>query len=242
MNKNSKRLEILERIEHGELSPEEGARLLKEFAQMEADPSSRKSRKTAMEVLESVERGELSAQEASEQLKGAGGAKSSHTINIIGPEDRNKIPAISKFESEQWRRWWQIPLWVGFGILLLGGFWMNAAYQSSGANLWFYCAWAPLLLGLLLMVIGAQSCSSRWLHIRVKHDEAGRKQNVAFSLPLPLGLSAWALRNFGYLIPNLDATGVDEIIEALDKQTGETPFYVEVEDDTDGEHVEIFVA
>ena len=53
---------------------------------------------------------------------------------------------------------------------------------------------------------------------------------------------AWFLRTFGRYIPQLDQTSLDEIILAIGETTSpETPIYVQVDDDEDGDQVEIYI-
>jgi len=91
------------------------------------------------------------------------------------------------------------------------------------------------------MALAWGSRTARWLHVRVHQKEGERPQNISISLPLPLHLIAWLLRNFGSYIPNLDATGLDEVILALDKTSPEAPLYVEVNEGSDGERVEVYI-
>jgi hypothetical protein len=55
-------------------------------------------------------------------------------------------------------------------------------------------------------------------------------------------MTAWFFRVFGGKIPGLQDTSVDELIMALGDSTNpENPLYIEVEDDEDGERVEVFI-
>jgi hypothetical protein len=55
-------------------------------------------------------------------------------------------------------------------------------------------------------------------------------------------MTAWFLRVFGDFIPGLQGTSVDELIIALgDSTSPEKPLFIEVEDDEDGERVEVFI-
>jgi hypothetical protein len=67
-------------------------------------------------------------------------------------------------------------------------------------------------------------------------------RNITFGFPLPLGLAAWFLRNFGHTIHGLQNTNVDDIVQILDatNKSGE-PFIVNVNDDEDGERVQVYI-
>ena len=129
------------------------------------------------------------------------------------------------------------------GITIVGGVLMYAAMQATGtSSFWFACAWLPFLLGIAVIVLAWSSRNVRWIHIRVRQSPGERPQTIALSFPIPIRLTAWILRHFGHHIPNMEHTGLDEIILALgDKTSPETPFYVEVDEGEDGEKVEIYI-
>jgi hypothetical protein len=57
-----------------------------------------------------------------------------------------------------------------------------------------------------------------------------------------LGLTAWFLRNFGHNLRGMGKTNVDEIIQVLDATgTSGAPLIVNVNDDKDGEHVQVYI-
>jgi hypothetical protein len=101
----------------------------------------------------------------------------------------------------------------------------------------------PFLLGMILIVIGATSRSSRWMYVNVdrSHQEEWPK-HITLALPLPLGLVSWFLANFGSHIDGLNRTSVDEIIQAIamTKHVNE-PLIVNVDEGNDGEKVQVFI-
>jgi len=238
----SERLEILNRIENGEISPEEGARMLEEITEGKKKDKTPKAL-DQMSILNRIERGEISSEEGIRLLQGEG-----DRIAIIStPSKRKKEsddnpretpPRISEEEMNKWKNWWTYPLYFGIGLTVLSAFWMNSAYQNSGYGFWFLCSWLPLLIGIALMALSWHSRTGTWLHVRVR----SKRQRVAVSLPLPLGLTSFIFRNFGHFIPHMDNTSLDEIIVAL-KETAEsgTPFHVQVDEGEDGEQVEVFI-
>ncbi len=142
--------------------------------------------------------------------------------------------------AKRWRSWWWIPMWVGIGITVLGGLFMYLAWNSGGFGFWFACAWFPFLFGVLIMALAWASRTARWLHLRVYQKPGEHPQKIAISLPLPLGLASWGARTFGRRIPNMENMNLDEMVMALKHATPESPFFVEVQED-DGERVEIYI-
>ena len=145
-------------------------------------------------------------------------------------------------DIEKWRRWWMIPMWVGVGVTVLGGLLMLWVLQAAGIGFWFFCAWAPFLLGVFVIVLAWQSRTARWLHLRVYQKPGDWPQKIAISFPLPIRLTAWFLRVFRDKIPGLQSTSVDELILALENSaTPDNPLFVEVNEGEDGERVQVFI-
>jgi hypothetical protein len=77
------------------------------------------------------------------------------------------------------------------------------------------------------------------MHLRI--SEQGRRK-MAFSFPVPLGLAAWAIRIAQPFVPQLRDTGVDEVILAVrDSASRGEPLFIDVQDDEDGERVELYI-
>jgi hypothetical protein len=62
---------------------------------------------------------------------------------------------------------------------------------------------------------------------------------VRISMPLPLKLAAWVLGFVRRFVPKLKETAVDEVIMSLSES--DQPFYVDVTDAEDGEHVQVYI-
>ena len=203
----------------------------------------------AMEILKKVGSGALSVEEGAQllqDLENHAQAADRLTAPIIDQsssfvaqsaaapqaEDIDPVPDLS-----WWKKGWLIPFWVGTGILVFGAMQMGWAYSSKNF-FWFYCAWLPMLLGLLVLFLSWWSQKARWVHVRVQDADGSR---VSISLPLPLGLAGWGLRTFGRFIPNMKEelfTNLPGIFDALSKEQG--PASVEVNDE-DGSRVRVYV-
>ncbi len=223
MTNEAERLQILEMIEKGVISAEEGVRLLNSL-QGEAEP-------TALPPIAPT--------------SSAGGANAAAPEVIIGepvPEDK---PARSSSdfaaETRKWRGWWWIPLTVGIVITALSGFLMVLAYQSGGFGFWFACLWFPLLLGVLVISLAAASRTARWLHVRVHQEPGEWPRTIAISMPIPIRFTAWLMRVLKPFIHIEENINLDEIILALEKLSPEQPLYVHVDEGESGERVEVFI-
>jgi hypothetical protein len=143
-------------------------------------------------------------------------------------------------DIEGWKRWWQIPLAIGVALIVLGSGLMASAVQASGIGFGFLCATLPLALGVVLAAAAWGSRSARWLHVRIRTGQASWPRAIAISIPIPIRLTAWALRTFRPDIPPLRGTSLDELILALESTSADAPLYVEV-DEGGGERVQVFI-
>jgi len=204
-------------------------------------------------ILKMVEDGKINADEAMKLMKALD--ESSMEMEIIeaapasssGPEAESdsKKPNAPEFEevAHRARRLWQIPLWIGVFITVLAAYWMYILVSTANYGFWFYFAWLPLLLGILMIALFASSRTSRWLYVNVQQAEGSEgPRNITLGFPIPLGLASWFLRNFGNNIEGLRQANVDEIIELLSKGiSAREPLIVNVDEAEHGEHVQVYI-
>ncbi|OGO10613.1 MAG: hypothetical protein A2Y93_15380 [Chloroflexi bacterium RBG_13_68_17] len=132
-----------------------------------------------------------------------------------------------------WRDGWLVPFALSLALTAFGG------WAASHQGWWWLAAGPALFVGIFGMVASVLSRTSPWVHIRVRSRRPGGDR-LTISLPLPVRLVAWALRLAGPWTPGLDRTTVDELLMALDGNvSAESPLYVLVDDDEDGERVEV---
>jgi hypothetical protein len=213
MTPDSERLEILNMIQEGTISTAEGLKLL--------------------EALDE------SFDYKSEETTGFT-SSGEHLESNQSPFTENTQQVND--DIQKWKEWWILPFGLGVGSILLGGALMYWAWSVRGFSFGFVMAWIPFLAGIGLSVLGWNSKTGPWIHIRIQQRSGEKPARIAFSLPLPVRFSAWVLRVFGGFIPKLDATGLDEIILALGSSSAEDqPLSINVRDD-DGEQVDIYLA
>lgn len=186
-------------------------------------------------ILKMIETGAISAEQGLALLN----ALESHTAD----EETGPSPAASPTPppevAQHWRHVWLYVVYAGAAIVTIGALLLYAMY-AGGSAWWGVCGWPVLALGVGVVVLGAWSRTARWLHVRV----TGRKERVAISMPLPLKLAAWAMKTGQRLMPEkFKATGLDEVIMSLEDSLDESggPFYVNVTDEQDGEHVQVYI-
>lgn len=199
------------------------------------------TRDEKMNIFYQVKSGELSVQEADRLLQAVDERSRSET-SAESPQDAAGSPGVSPEEIAPglgwWKYAWMIPLWIGIGIMVLSALFINWAYINT-RFFWFYCAWLPLALGILVMLLGVWSQQARWVHIRIQ-DSDGPK--ISFGIPLPIRLASWVLRVFGSRIPALKEKNLDQLPDIFDA-LGDTcdPISVEVDDEKDGGRVRVYI-
>lgn len=220
---SNERLEILNRIESGEIEVSEAIKRL----QGEEEPEE------AMDVLDKLEEGEIDVQEALLRLEEASNAR-----DFDGTSVRTSFPSESTDHvPKKWRDWWLVILASSLGVIALSG-WLGTI-----GGWWWICAGPGLLLGFVLLVVAFGSRDAPWLHLRVDTGQQSWPRHIALSFPIPIRLASWGLKTWGPKIPRLNDTAVDELILALEGNLSkDNPIYIEVEDDeTTGERVQIFL-
>jgi hypothetical protein len=200
-------------------------------------------------ILQMVEEGKISAEQAATLMRALETDVAEAGIEVVEAESTSGFKggetSAPEFEDvkARARRFAMIPLWVGILVAVLSAWGIYGIQQNAGMNFWFYCLLAPLFLGVLLIIIGAGGQSSRWLYVNVDRRYAhDGPRNITLGFPLPLALTSWFLRTFGHNIHGMKNTNVDDIIQILDAtgKSGE-PFIVNVNDDEDGEHVQVYI-
>ena len=213
MTSESERLEILEMIQKGTISPDEGLKLIEAIG-------------------ESDEISELEYASAKAELE-----------EIIEPVTTNDyVQEIDQEDLSKIKGWWIIPFSIGVTITVLGGALMYWAWAAHGIGIGFVAAWLPFLIGIGLLALGWNSRTGPWIHIRVKQKPGEKPERIAISFPIPNRFFAWSLRTFGSFIPKMNLSGADEILLALGNYSqGDAPLTIDVDDSDDGEKVKIYI-
>ncbi len=213
MTAENERLEILEMIQKGTISPEEGMKLIEAIG-------------------ESWENSEMEYSIAKAELEGS-----------FEPNEANEYTQeVDQDHFNNLKSWWIIPFWIGVAITVMGGSLMYWAWSAHGIGFGFVASWIPFLIGVGLLVLGWNSRTGPWLHIRIQQKPGEKPGRIAISFPIPNRFFAWSLRTFGSFIPNMNLSGADEILLALGNYSqGDTPLTIDVDDSDDGEKVRIYI-
>lgn len=83
---------------------------------------------------------------------------------------------------------------------------------------------------------GLTASGAKWLRVRVTDVNSGRSKAT---VQIPLALMDAGMKIGAHFAPEIDGVNMDQLMEAL--RSGMTGKIIDVTDDEDGEHVEIFV-
>ncbi len=206
-----------------------------------------------LEILDMIQRGTINAQEGLKLIEALGETQDNldeeYLLAKARLEEGTEPEAGDEFDPqpivedlEKWKKWWIIPFWIGVGITIFGAALMYWAWSAWEISFGFILAWIPFLLGIGILVLGWNSRTGPWLHLRIQQKPGDKPKRISISFPLPIRFFAWSLRTFGNLIPGLNATGVDEIILALGESAhAETPLFIDVNEGDEGEQVKIYI-
>jgi hypothetical protein len=233
------RIEILDRLERGEISPEQAAQLLSQETPGEPKPP---QPETAMGVLEQLERGEIDTEEAARRLSSKAAAaaqrEQSHKRRESAGASSSK-PRVEVFtagettQPKQKREWWLVPMLFGVLFTVLAALWMRAD-AANGIGLGFVCAWLPLGIGLILILVAVISRNGPWARMQVNSRKASGRVNFVMDMPVPVGVATTALKTVGRYVPGIDETDVDKMTEAFAEiqRTG-NPIHIQANEDDD---------
>ena len=140
------------------------------------------------------------------------------------------------------RKFAMIPLWIGVLLTVLFAGLMYSSLQSSGFGFWFYCLTFPFLFSVFLVALTAGGMNSRWLFVDVRQKPGEKPGRITLGFPVPLGLVAWFMRNFGHHMPGMEREKVEGIVEMIRMTAkSDSPLIVNAQDDEDGERVMVYI-
>lgn len=213
MTEDPARTKLLHMIENGEISPEDGLRLLK--------------------VFEAGYSGEHEVEQVPPDIS----EQATQTLEF-NPESQSV--GLNEARIKNLKRWWLLPFALGLILTIIGAYWMYLGYSTKGLSWGFWLSWVPFGIGVLMMVLSAISSYSKWIFIKVHEKKVNHPVNLTLAFPLPIKLAGWFLRTFAGNLKSKDKVPVETIMSMLDSDISkDSPFYVNVEDDDD--HVEVFI-
>lgn len=231
---SEERQKILQMISAGKITADEGTRLLNALSgnplpDRPLPPEQPQTAPPADQAAAADRAEETAAPEQSAQQEPASTPESA----VIDP------PPPIDVKMPDTRHWWQVPFWIGTAVLIAGAFIVAGALSSGAVCLVLLCGLPLLFVGLIMIIVAWFARHGPWVHIRVKNDRPG-EHNINLSVPLDLGVVA--VRVAEPFVPQMRHTGLDDVIVSLkDNMKKDQPVIIDVNDDEDGEHVQVIV-
>ena len=222
---SEERKKILQMVAEGKISAEGAAGLMRAL-DGDADPDTDQADESAEAEVEVIQ---------------------SHTGSSYGSDASSgsrpaEAPEFDRIK-ERARRFALIPLWVGIFITVFSAWAIYSIQQNVGVNFWFYCMTLPLLLGVLLITLGAGGRTSRWIYIDVDRQNAAPgdgPRRITLGFPIPLGFVAWFFENFGHNFTGMNKGRVEGIIQMMNAtRDSKEPLMINVDDDD--AHVQVYI-
>jgi hypothetical protein len=202
-------------------------------------------------ILEMVEQGKISAEEAATLMRALDDAvdelddlpadhdDAEAPVEVIEHRsgfsyERPEAPEFDQIKARA-RRFALIPLWIGVFVTVLSAWIIYSIQQNAGVNFWFYCMSLPLLLGVLLIALGAGGRTSRWIYVDVDRRDAKSgdgPRRITLGFPIPFGFVAWFFENFGRNIQGMDKRKAEGIVQFMHAtKDSQEPLMINVDDD-----------
>jgi hypothetical protein len=215
-----KRQRILQQIEAGEISVDDGLKMLENLQPTGSD-----------DVLDQLESGKIDVEEAIQRIVPTQGSKNQGDSVESSPE------IIQSERMPDWRSWWYLLLGFGLAGIAAGG-WLGTV-----GGWWWVCAIPTLFLGALFFVLALASFRSPWLHVRIDTGQETWPKRISFGLPVPFRFISWVLRRWGSRMSGLDNTALDELLLSLEGNlSSANPLVIDVHEDGDrGERIRVFL-
>ena len=222
---SEERKKILQMVAEGKISAEGAAGLMRALDE-DADPDTDQEEESSEAEVEVIQNR----------------AGSSHESDASSASSRAEAPEFDRIK-ERARRFALVPLWVGIFITVFSAWAIYSIQQNMGVNFWFYCMTLPLLLGVLLITLGAGGRTSRWLYIDVDRRDArpgDGPRHITLGFPIPLVFVAWFFENFGHNFNGMNKGRVDGIIQMMNAtKDSKEPLMINVDDDD--AHVQVYI-
>jgi hypothetical protein len=244
-----RRMSILHRVESGELSPEDGNYLLAELEEgaLEAEGGPEQPDRIVWQTtLAPVKENPVPAEPNDDPPSPVPAAEP-----LADDPPQPQVPVVERVQpvetgpeirpSPGWRGLWALPFLLGLFLTLVSVNWMYLGYAAAGLGWGFWLSFFPLALGIGLMWAGWEMRKARWLHLRVRQQPGQKPAVVSISLPLPIGLTRWAVQHFGKFSPGVNGQNVGDILDEMDQAlSANGPMHIYVDGDR-GEKVELWI-
>lgn len=207
---DSERAQILKMIDEGKISAEEGLKLMQALAEDETAETEDES-----PYVETDPGGEAEWEPA--------------------PPD----PVVERLKRRV-RSFYLIPLFGGTFLTVFIAWVMYQSIQNDSLGFVFYCLLFPtLLLGILLLTLGAASQNSSWVYVDVQQKPGKKPGRILFGFPL--NLARWLMNTFKGTMPFKEREKAEMMMQVMNDTTRSEPIVVQVDEGEDGDKVNVYI-
>lgn len=180
-------------------------------------------------VLEMIENGKLSAVEGLNLMNVLMDIDDDPQPETNFPPQDTISETLQQPYTNKWNWLWQIPLWLGIILVVLGTIDLFLVIRSIGFGIWFILAWLPLLAGVFWIAFAWECRSAHWLCLQIRQKWGERRANYSFGFPMPLRFVTWLLSIFGDKIPPEKKQSLKQLIQTLETQTSSKyPIFIDI--------------
>lgn len=213
MDKENLRLNILRKVENGELELKSASRLLQEIDNVELSDHPFSSVDKLVDTP--VEQAPL----------------------------KEPSIADEQVEKPGWSiLFWIFPLLIGVTLLAIASYDIYQNYRISGMNTGFWISFIPLAFGVFFIYLSWALERARWIQLDITQPKGKKPEKIIFAFPLPFRLAGKILKMFDSKLPEkFRALDIQEMLSSLDDQINhQDPVFINVDDD-DGTKVKIYL-
>ena len=247
---SNERMSILEMIDAGKITAEQGLLLLQSLAEGEEqfaadlgeDPSLQPG---AGEAIPGPEPAGGSAPdpglhppvepgaEAHSEPPGAG------AVPAVHQSDLDSLPP----EIHRWQYLWLLPFSLGAVLTLFAMYQVFQLTQASSPYSALFCPGVVFVSGIVILVLGWDARRAHWIHLRIEQPPGEWPRRIFISFPLPLGLLSWFLRRKGKISQEKTGQTIEAVIEGIKLHaSAQNPLLIEVDEGDGGNKVKIYVS
>lgn len=192
-----------------------------------------------IEILRKLERGDVNVEQANAEL------------NAPPTVERDYVPRIEETPPPRWMKAiWLYTLISGLVIVGIGA-WIIAATVNANV-LWLVCGLPILLVGALVLALGADLQAAHWVYVHVARSRSS-KRPIRIAVPFPMGIVHFGLAVAKIFKPNLHVNfskrgkgfnanwnDIEEFLQEVERSlTKEGGMTVDVDDK--GERVQVHI-
>jgi hypothetical protein len=138
------------------------------------------------------------------------------------------------------RSFYLIPLFGGTFLTVFIAWLMYQSIQNSSMGFVFYCLLFPtLLLGILLLTLGAASQNSSWVYVDVQQKPGKKPGRILFGFPL--NLARWLMNTFKGKVPFREREKAEMMMQVMNDTTRTEPIVVQVDEGENGDKVNVYI-